>query len=249
MSTPPAAQGNGILKHLVYQDYSGVRPVLQLVISDVPGNHRATIASGPLVAQDDVLPPADGLPAWLVEQLHRAPGRPDVHSLVQTTIVADNARARAAVRRRAEALGLVLRGPDQPLAGDALEAGAAIAEQLLGAPSGLYLWGGETTVRLPPEPGQGGRNQALALAAARHLAGRPDLFLLAVGSDGTDGPTEDAGALVDGCTLARGAEAGLDAQRYLARADSGRYLAATGDLINTGPTGTNVMDLVLGLRL
>jgi hydroxypyruvate reductase len=112
----------------------------------------------------------------------------------------------------------------------------------------LYLAGGETTVELPPSPGRGGRNQHLALAAALRLAGEPDLLLLAAGTDGTDGSTEDAGALVDGTTVERAAALGLDASDCLARADSGRLLAETGDLVHMGPTGTNVGDLLLGLR-
>jgi hydroxypyruvate reductase len=112
----------------------------------------------------------------------------------------------------------------------------------------MRLWSGETTFRLPPDPGRGGRNQALALAAATRLQGSRDTWLLAAGTDGTDGPTEDAGALVDGGTIARGRQEGLDPAAALARADSGRFLAASGDLVHTGPTGTNVMDLVIGLK-
>jgi hydroxypyruvate reductase len=85
----------------------------------------------------------------------------------------------------------------------------------------------------------------LALAAARHLDGSPDRMLLAAGTDGTDGPTADAGALVDGETVRRGTLAGLDADAAIARADAGTFLEAAGDLVSTGPTGTNVMDLVL----
>jgi hydroxypyruvate reductase len=104
-------------------------------------------------------------------------------------------------------------------------------------------------VRLPPHPGRGGRNQHLALAAARLIAGQDELLLLAAGTDGTDGVSDSAGALVDGETCARIALAGLDVDSCLRRADSGTALAAAGDLIDTGPTGTNVGDLVIGLRL
>jgi hydroxypyruvate reductase len=112
----------------------------------------------------------------------------------------------------------------------------------------VQIWGGESVVRLPPNPGQGGRNQHLALAAARGIAGRRDLFLLAAGTDGTDGVSLDAGALVDGETCARIALAELDVEKCLNRADSGTALASAGDLIHTGPTGTNVGDLVIGLK-
>jgi hydroxypyruvate reductase len=84
---------------------------------------------------------------------------------------------------------------------------------------------------------------------ARGLAGREDVTVLAAGTDGTDGPGDDAGALIDGGTLARGELEGFSAADSLARADSGRFLAASGDLVQTGPTGSNVMDLVLAFKL
>lgn len=102
-------------------------------------------------------------------------------------------------------------------------------------------------MKLPSRPGRGGRNQSLALSAARVLQGQSAL-LLAAGTDGTDGPTPDAGAIVDGGTVERGAALGLQADAALAQADAGGFLEASGDLIHTGPTGTNVMDLILGLR-
>jgi hydroxypyruvate reductase len=97
-------------------------------------------------------------------------------------------------------------------------------------------------------PGAGGRNQHLALAAAITLVGRRGTALLAVGTDGEDGITGDAGGLVDGGTCERGADAGLDARSCLAAANSARFLEASGDLVHTGPTLTNVGDLVLGMK-
>ena len=102
---------------------------------------------------------------------------------------------------------------------------------------------------MPPQPGRGGRNQHLALAAARLIAGHSELLLLAAGTDGSDGVTDDAGALIDAESCARIALAQLDADDCLAQADSARALAASGDLVHTGPTGTNVGDLVIGLKL
>jgi hydroxypyruvate reductase len=113
----------------------------------------------------------------------------------------------------------------------------------------LCVWGGESTVELPEKPGSGGRNQHLALAAARIIAGHENLLLLVAGTDGTDGVTSDAGALVDGETCSRVALSEVDVQESLKRADSGTALAAAGDLIHTGPTGTNVGDIVIGLKL
>src|SRR6185312_8723012 len=106
-----------------------------------------------------------------------------------------------------------------------------------------------STVRLPPSHGRGGRNQHLALAAARLMVAHEGHTLMAVGTDGTDGDTDDAGAVVDAGTLERGTLDGLDADECLERADSATFLEASGDLVHTGPTGTNVGDLVLGLRL
>ncbi|MDX1334756.1 MAG: MOFRL family protein, partial [Gammaproteobacteria bacterium] len=113
---------------------------------------------------------------------------------------------------------------------------------------GVHIWGGETTVRLPEHPGRGGRNQHLALSAARILSGSTGISLLSAGTDGTDGPGSDAGALVDGGTIQRGLIEDQNAETALLRADSGSFLELSGDLVSTGPTGTNVMDLVIALK-
>jgi len=134
---------------------------------------------------------------------------------------------------------------DLSLDGDAETTGRQLADELSRLPPGLHVWGGETTVCLPPHPGRGGRNQQLALAAAQVLAGRDGISLLALGTDGSDGASEDAGALVDGGTIARGELAGLDAGQQLRNADAGRFLEASGDLVSTGPTGTNVRDMIV----
>ena len=228
------------------------RRALQLLISDVPGDAPADIGSGLLV------PPAraetitiSSLPAWLSEMLRDAPP-PAADAVrfaaVQTHIVANLAHALAAAAEAARALGYAVHTHAQPLRGDAAAQGRELAACLLRAAPGVHLWGGETTVVLPPRPGRGGRNQQLALAAAVVLAGHDRLCLLAAGSDGSDGPGEDAGALVDGGTLARGELDELDAAACLRRADAGGFLEASGDLISTGPTGTNVMDIAIGLK-
>jgi glycerate-2-kinase len=113
------------------------------------------------------------------------------------------------------------------------------------------IWGGETTVTLgSAEPGLGGRCQELALAAARTLAGaRPGIALLAAGTDGRDGPTDAAGALVDGNTWTAAARAGRDLARDLVAHDAYRALDAAGALFRPGLTGTNVMDVVIGVCL
>jgi hydroxypyruvate reductase len=134
-----------------------------------------------------------------------------------------------------------------------IQAAAQVAknciEYLRNNPSGVYIWGAETTVTLPANPGRGGRNQHLALAAALALQDQDAIYLLAAGSDGTDGMTDDAGALIDGHTLQRGYLANFAPLACLNKADSGTFLAASGDLIRVGATGTNVMDVIIGLKL
>ncbi|KHD09226.1 hypothetical protein PN36_08730 [Candidatus Thiomargarita nelsonii] len=189
--------------------------VLNLLISDVPGDNLQAIGSGLLTS--------------------------DEFTNIKQHIIARPATARQAACEVAKVYN-----HDTLIVGDAAQAGRTLAQQLCAAKSGIYIWSSETTVHLPEKPGQGGRCQHLALAAACEWAGRDDVFLLAAGTDGNDGPGEVAGALIDGGTLARGK--GLEAQRCLERADAGRFLAASGDLIYTGPTGTNVMDVLIGLK-
>jgi len=121
---------------------------------------------------------------------------------------------------------------------------AAFARALRPGPARLLLAGGEPTVTVQGR-GRGGRAQELALAAALALAGDRRVALLAAGTDDSDGPTPAAGAFVDGETLARGAAAGGDAKRALAENDAHGFLVREGGCFVTGPTGTNVMDLVL----
>ena len=152
-----------------------------------------------------------------------------------------------AVQTRAQ--GLTVELAAGRIAQDAERLAVRLAHELHFSRVPLKVWGGESVVRLPPSPGRGGRNQHLALATARLIAGDERLMMLAVGTDGTDGPTDDAGALVDGDTCARVMLAGLEVEDCLRRADSATALAAAGDLVHTGPTGTNVGDLVIGLKL
>ena len=105
------------------------------------------------------------------------------------------------------------------------------------------VWGGETTVTLRGQ-GKGGRNQELALAAAISITGLPDVLLVCLGTDGTDGPTDAAGAIATGETITRGQALGLDAAAHLRNNDAYPFFDALGDLIHTGPTGTNVNDLL-----
>lgn len=225
---------------------AGERPVLGLYISDVAGDDPAVIGSGLLGPVPRAALPAD-LPDWLAQALQPVGELPTGQS-VSRRVIASLDLALDAAEAEARRQGCAVYRAAEHLAGDAGAAARQAVHTLLAGPPGLYLWGGETTVTLPPAPGRGGRNQHLALVAAVALAGRTEACLLAAGTDGSDGPTEDAGALVDGGTVARGEVEGFDAADCLDRADAGSLLAASGDLVHTGPTGTNVTDLVIAYR-
>jgi glycerate 2-kinase len=198
--------------------FSGAR-IEAFMISDVPRDDPAVLASGLL---DD-------------------PG-------VTPRLVGSLDDALEAVLRAASARGLeAVRGSER-LAGDAEAAARRICHELAIGEADLVIHGGEAVVQLPANPGRGGRCQHLAVAAAQYIAGHLDYVLLAAGTDGRDGASEDAGAIVDGATIERASDAGLDAAAALAAGDSGSLLEATGDLLDTGLTGTNVGDIVLALR-
>jgi glycerate 2-kinase len=244
--------------------------VVCLAISDVVGDDLATIGSGPFYPDHSTFADAlalvdrhdlrDALPAAARAALVRGaagglsetpkPGDP-CFARVHHHIVASNRQALAAAAAAAQARGFRPLLIDAPQVGAAHAAGAALVAQarLLQAGGGrvCLIAGGETTVTLGPAPGRGGRNQELALSAALALDGVAGITVLAGGSDGNDGPTDAAGAISDGTTVMRAHARGLAAARHLAGHDAYPLFAALGDLLITGATGTNVMDLTLAL--
>jgi len=236
-----------------------------LLLSDVVGDDPAVIASGPAAADTGThadaiaalaryLAPAD-VPAAIGTHLARGaageledtvkPGDP-VLARVQSVVVGDNRTAVAAAAAAAAARGHAVEMVSAPVVGDAAAAGRALAQRVRALrPGSALVAGGETTVRVAD--GVGGRCQQLALAAAIELAGTPAV-LLAAGTDGVDGPTDAAGGCVDGETVSRARAAGWDVAAALAATNSHPLLASTGDLVRTGPTGTNVADVVVALR-
>jgi hydroxypyruvate reductase len=198
--------------------FRGAR-VEALMISDVPRDDPAVLASG------------------LLDSPALAP------RLVGSLEDALDAAYRAAIAR-----GLRPSRGAARLAGDAEAEARRICHEFAVGDADLAIHGGETVVRLPARPGRGGRCQHLALAAALCIEGHTEYLVLAAGTDGRDGASEDAGAIVDGATLERARDAGLEPADALAAADAGTLLEATGDLVHTGPTGTNVGDIVLALR-
>lgn len=233
--------------------YLAGHPTLNLMISDVIDNDPAVIGSGLLArGAEEELPPSQHLPRWLREVLQGLESFPvpaaSCFEGVENKVIADCRMAMRAAAEEGRMAGLEVHLHTPLFHGDAVRLARRFVQEIRRGMTGLYIWGGESTVVLPSSPGRGGRNQSLALAAARHLEGDDSILFLAAGSDGTDGPTREAGALVDGGTVARGRLHGMNAEEALRGADAGRFLEASGDLISTGPTGTNVMDLVLGLK-
>ncbi|MEN8802546.1 MAG: DUF4147 domain-containing protein [Thiogranum sp.] len=230
--------------------FLGGRQAKVWLLSDVAADSPAIIGSGLLYPGDGESRQDVTLPDWLDDALKTVPAPAPVEETIpEHRVLANLAVACQAVAGQAAVQGLQATLHDCGLDGDAEATGRALAGKLRSLPAGIHIWGGETTVQLPDEPGRGGRNQHLALAAALGLAGEEDVCLLALGTDGSDGPTEDAGALVDGSTISRGElAAGFDAVDRLRHADSGSFLEASGDLISTGPTGTNVRDLVIAWK-
>jgi hydroxypyruvate reductase len=187
------------------------------------------------------------------------PGDP-IFAKVRNLVIANNAASVSACARKARALGyrpLVLSSTIEGEAREVARVLVAIARECLthGRPARLrqglggqacLISGGETTVAVHGD-GRGGRNQEFALAAAIAARGLEGLAILAAGTDGTDGPTDAAGAFADGATCDRATQLGLSAADFLARNDSHHFFQSLGDLLITGPTGTNVMDLYLAL--
>lgn len=260
-TTLSRVKGGGLL------DAIGPAPSMTLVISDVPGDRASTIGSGPTIREHrsakqilsilrrygltDRLPPsaAKYLNQGIKTEEHAKP-----HAKDRLIMIADSqaALAAAAAAARAEGCGVTVVEPD--LADGTHEAAERIAAAIsqarrnhqAGDPPHILLAAGETTLEVRGN-GLGGRNQEFALVAARRLAGLSGTALLTCGTDGTDGPTDAAGAFVDGSTCERAQAAGFDIDDVLARNDSYWLFSALGDLEITGPTGTNVMDLIIGV--
>jgi hydroxypyruvate reductase len=230
--------------------------LVTLILSDVVGDPLDVIASGPTVPDSTSVDDArEVLRRYGVEepQVLRETPKPGDAAFegVQNVVVGSNRTAAAAAVDEARSLGyeaLLLGTYVEGEAREVAKVAAALAKGLRAhgdplSPPACLVWGGETTVTVRGE-GKGGRNQELALAAALALDGWSDVFIMALATDGTDGPTDAAGAVVTGETMARARELDLDARAALEANDSYHFFEPLGDLIRTGPTGTNVNDLL-----
>lgn len=245
--------------------------LITLVLSDVVGSPLAVIASGPTVPDPSTWQQAwtviekydlaERLPSAVRQRLQAGlrgelPDTPKEDAAffrhTHAMLIGDNAMAAEAASEAARELGYHTQILSTFVEGEAREVGkvaVALGREVQSygrpvAPPACLILGGETTVSLGEEHGLGGRNQELALAAALALDGLQGITVVALATDGTDGPTDAAGAWVNAETVARGRALGLDAARALAQHDAYPYLQKVGALLHTGPTLTNVNDLL-----
>ena len=247
--------------------------MIALILSDVIGDVFDAIASGPTTPDSSTYENClaivdryrlqEKIPAKVIGYLQRgAAGEHEetpkagdpIFDRVQNLIVGSNRIAVAAARARAAELGYRTTVLADPVEGESRVAAGKLARLVRGIARErgadfqplCVIAGGETTVTVRGN-GVGGRNQEFALASAVEIRGLDNVVVLSAGTDGTDGPTHAAGGIVDGFSLPRANALGMAAEDFLDRNDSHSFLRATGDLLITGPTLTNVMDIQIAL--
>ncbi|TNF52590.1 DUF4147 domain-containing protein, partial [bacterium] len=244
--------------------------LISLIISDVIGDKLDVIASGPTTPDSSTFLDTmgiirkygieQGVPENVMALVNKGvkgliPETPKegnrVFEKVHNIIIGNNHKALNAAKETAESLGYASKITSSDITGEAREIGkdlAVRAKQIkdsLDRGSGeaiCLISGGETTVTVKGK-GKGGRNTELALSFAKVIDGLQGITLLSAGTDGTDGPTDAAGAVVDGSTITEAKNLGLDPDEYLNRNDSYTFFKQINSLLITGPTGTNVMDV------
>lgn len=249
--------------------------LISLILSDVVGDDLDVIASGPTVPDsssfDDCMKIfdkygiAEKVPVGVLSHIQKGVGGkiPDnpkegdpIFSATQHAIVGSNMECVLAADNKARELGygtLILSTMLEGETKEVAQVHTGIAKEILKtghplSPPACVLSGGETTVTIKGE-GLGGRNQEFALAAAIGLAGWTEVVVLSGGTDGTDGPTDAAGAVADGLTVQRAQGLGLNPAASLSNNDAYPFFDKLGDLVKTGPTNTNVMDLRIMLMV
>jgi len=246
--------------------------VVSLILSDVVGDRLDVIASGPTVPDSSTFGDcleilgrygiAGAVPESVLRHLE-AGSRGEIpetpkspYERCQNIIIGSNRLALEAAKEKARSLGynvLLLSSQIEGETKDVAKVHAAIAKEVVSSgeplePPACLISGGETTVTVRGS-GLGGRNQEFALASAMEISGVDRVLIFSAGTDGTDGPTDAAGAIADGSTVPRALKLGLSPGEYLANNDSYNFFKALGDLVITGPTGTNVMDVRIMLIL
>ena len=256
----PISEMNVVRRHMSSLKNGGItrmaggRPLATLLISDVVDGPASAVASGPTLA--DATTPEDAravladyrleqrVPSSVMTYLEssRLVARPSVGHPYQ--VIADGMEAARAARVELGTHGMSAETVAAPVVGEAEVAAREAMEKAMA--DQVHIYWGETTVRIEASsPGRGGRNQHAALVAAGRLAERGRGVFGGFATDGVDGESEAAGGVVDSGTIERGRAAGLDWREHLRRYDSSSFLASSGDLVVTGPTGVNVGDLWL----
>ncbi len=254
-------KGGGLLKQALPSE------VITLILSDVVGDNPEMIASGPTVADTTTFKEAwrvvealgveHQIPPKVVVELERGlneepPRQNDIppDARFQTVVIGDNHKCVRAAGEKAEELGYSTLVLSSQITGEAKEvakcvAGIALDIERFGKPlptPACVIFGGETTVNVR-RGGKGGRNTETALSFCMEIIGHENIVGLFAGTDGIDGPTDAAGAICDGISRLSARENGISARDHLMANDSYSFFDSLGDLIKTGPTGTNVMDI------
>jgi hydroxypyruvate reductase len=243
--------------------------LISLILSDVIGDDLDVIASGPTVPDTHTFHDCKNIiqkykldqrvPKSVIEYIEKGcrgeiedTPKPDssIFNLTQNAIVGSNMLAVSAAKEKAEELGYNSLTLSTFIHGETEEVAkvhTAIAKEIASSGNPInkpacIISGGETTVTIEGK-GEGGRNQEFVLAAAIDIEGLHNTVVLSGGTDGNDGPTDAAGAIADGTTISRAEKLGLNAYKYLCENNSYNYFKPIGDLLITGPTNTNVMDL------
>ncbi len=256
----------GLLSRLAFPS-----KVVSLILSDVIGDPLDVIASGPTAPDPTTYKDAMAIirkyhiehdipdSIWVVLNEGLEKKRPEtlkefdeINDLTKNLVIGTNKLALTTASEKAEFLGYEPMIITNRLEGDVLEVAEYIDESIRNAAKDTthtkkcLLFGGEPTIQVRGN-GLGGRNQHLALWMAKKLASHPGITFLSAGTDGTDGPTDAAGAVVDANTLIHSALLNLNIDDYIQHCDSYHFFEQAGGLIKTGPTQTNVMDLMLVL--
>ncbi|HZD05044.1 MAG TPA: DUF4147 domain-containing protein, partial [Longimicrobiales bacterium] len=260
---------NAVRKHLEVLKGGGLAraaapaPVRALVLSDVVGDRLEVIASGPVSPDSSTFadamrvlkergvweqaprPVRERLEAGLEGRIAETPDAlDDAFRSVDVSVVGNASLAAEAAAKRASALGYAARVESVAVTGEAREVGAELGRLARRLPSATCrVMAGETTVTVRGT-GKGGRNQEVVLGAVDGLDGLEDVLVFSVGTDGVDGPTDAAGAWATGRTLSRARAVGMDPSLALEHNDAYPFFGSLDDLVVTGPTGTNVMDVM-----
>jgi len=235
-------------------DYIQCEHINLLAISDVPDDDLKNIGSG-LLTPDDVSREIENLPDWINKILKKMEGLPEAKDNADKKIVSQILFSNSVLRKNIAEVALLdnisdsntIHTMDEFISGNTIEDASRIGEWLITKKKGLYIWGAETHMALPDSPGRGGRNQSFALALALKIQKHSKIVVLVAGTDGNDGNTDDAGAIVDGDTIRRGEENGASVTDCIKNANAGEFLSASGDLLTLGITGTNVMDIIIAI--